>query len=301
MEMRIESRLYHYGLGLGVPFRALNSVANAFDVARHASENNARRRVARQVLAGSPWVGFIPKDRGFALTDPSMLPGAQEALDAARTIIETAPKEGYKIRKSNPFFELETPQFLRDYPALMKFALSDAVLQIVTDYFGLVPQMKELGIWVTPPQDHQFSSQLYHLDKPEGRLLKLFMNISRTDEDAGALTFLPADVSEKVRRKTNYEAVYYRGDGRLDDKAVFLHCSRDDQMVLTGDVGKGGFVDTSNCFHFGSRCKAGERRVLTLSYMLPHKARKRRTPLFDLVPKPVDELRQLVLSGAEFR
>lgn len=301
MEMEVESRLYHYGLGLGLPYRALNSVANAFDVTRHAAENARRRRVAREALADSPWVGYIPKDRGYAMADPTILPGAQEALDAARTIIQTSPKEGWKFRRTNPFLELETPEFLRDHPALMNFALSDAVLQIVTDYFGLVPQMKELGIWVTPPQDHQFSSQLYHLDKPEGRLVKLFMNISPTGEDAGALTFLPADVSDKVRRKTNYEAIYYRGDGRLKDEDVFTHCSRKDQIVLTGDVGKGGFVDTSNCFHFGSRCKAGERWVLTLSYMLPHKARKRRTPLFDLVPKPKDEFRQLVLSGAEFR
>lgn len=299
--MEIERRLYHYGLGIGLPYRVLNSVANAFDATRHAAENARRRRVARELLAESPWRGFIPKNRGYAMADPTILPGAREALDAARTIIETSPKDDWKFRRTNPFLELETPEFLRDYPALLNFALSDAVLQIVTDYFGLVPQMKELGIWVTPPQDHEFSSQLYHLDKPEGRLLKLFMNISRTAEDAGALTFLPADVSDRVRRKTKYEVIYYRGDGRLKDDDVFSHCSRQDQVVLTGDVGKGGFVDTSNCFHFGSRCKAGERWVLTLSYMLPYKARKRRTPLFDLVARPTDELRQLVLSGAEFQ
>ena len=299
--MEIERRLYHYGLGLGVPYRALNSIANAVDVARNAGEHGQRQRLAREMLAGSPWAGFISKDRGYGLADPSLLPGAQEAIDTARRIIEESPKNSWKKRKQNPFFQLETPEFLRDHPALINFALSDAVLHIVSDYLGIVPQMKEIGIWVTPKQESEFSSQLYHLDKPEGKLVKLFMNVNQTGEDGGALTFLPLNVSDQVRRKTNYESVYYRGTGRLDDKAVFSHCSRDDQMTLTGGVGKGSFVDTSNCLHFGSRCKSGERRMLTIAYMLPHKARDRRTPLFDLVPEPADDVRRLVLSGARFR
>jgi hypothetical protein len=40
--------------------------------------------------------------------------------------------------------------------------------------------------------------------------------------------------------------------------------------------------------------------MMMVKFMLPHKARKPRTPLFDLVPKPTDEIRQLVLCGAEF-
>ena len=61
--MEIERRLYHYGLGLGVPYRALNSIANAVDVARNAGEHGQRQRLAREMLAGSPWAGFISKDR----------------------------------------------------------------------------------------------------------------------------------------------------------------------------------------------------------------------------------------------
>jgi hypothetical protein len=111
---------------------------------------------------------------------------------------------------------------------------------------------------------------------------------------------LPADVSSTVRTQTGYEAIYFRGDGRLTDEAVFAHCAADDQVVLSGPAGSGGFADTSNCFHFGSRCRTGERQVLVVAFMLPHKARDRRTPQFDLIPEPADEVRRLVLSGARF-
>ena len=298
--MDIESRLYHYGLGVGLPYGPLNSIANAFDLARNAPDLSRRRKLARQMLVGSPWTGFVPKDKGYALVGPDTLPGTAAALEAARAIIEHRRNSGWKARKNNPFYQCERPEDFRDYPELIEFVLSDAMMQIVSDYYGMVPQMKEVGIWLTPPQDHQFSSQLYHLDKPESQLLKLFLNVGNNDDDSGPLTLLPADVSRRVRQKTRYEAIYFCGDGRLADDTIFSICSASEQVALGGSPGTGGFADTSNCFHFGSRCRSGERKMLTVAFMLPHKAREPRTPLFDLVERPTDEARRLVLSGAVF-
>ena len=299
--MDIERRLYQYGLGAGLPYGALNLIANAFDTARHASDLAHRRKIAREVLANSSWTGFIPKVSGYAVVGPDTMPGARAAIDAARAIIENRRKSGWKARRNNPFYQCERPEDFVNYPALTKFVLSDAVLQIVTDYFGMVPQMKEVGIWLTPPQTHQFSSQLFHLDKPECQLVKLFLNIDANNDNSGPLTLLPADVSQMVRQKTGYEELYFRGDGRLTDQTVFSICSTSDQIMLGGPTGTGGFANTSKCFHFGSRCTPGERKMLTIAFMLPHKARDPRTPLFDLIPEPNDEVRRLVLSGAEFR
>ena len=296
--MDIERRLYHYGLGAGVPYGALNSIANVFDEARHSADLVRRRRLSQEMVKQSRWAGFLPKDRGFVVVGPDTLPYTSEALEAARAVIEDRRKAGWKARLQNPFYQCERPEDFVDYPDLMKFALSDAMLQIVSDYYGLVPQLKEIGIWLTPPQSHQFSSQLYHLDKPESQIVKLFLNIDANEDDSGPLTLLPANVSRKVRQKTRYEAIYYRGDGRLTDEAVFSICSPTDSIQLGGASGTGGFADTSNCFHFGSRCKVGERKMLTVAFMLPHKARNPRTPLFDLVPQPNDEARRLVLCGA---
>ena len=268
--MDIERRLYHYGLGAGVPYAALNSIANVFDEALNAGELNRRRKLASGILRDSRWADFVPKDRGFALIGPDTLPYTQEAIEASRAIIEDRRKtKGWKARRNNPFYQCERPEDMIEYPELLQFALSDTMLQIVSGYYGLVPQIKEIGIWLTPPQDHQFSSQLYHLDKPESQLLKLFINIDPTEDDAGPLTLLPAHVSRKVRQKTRYEAIYFRGDGRLPDETVFSICSPSDQIMLGGPSGTGGFADTSNCFHFGSRCKAGERKMLTVAFMLP--------------------------------
>lgn len=299
--MNIESRLYHFGLGAGLPYPLLNSFANAFDVALNAADLGYRRKIAQQILDGSRWKGFIPSDIGVARIGADTLPRMKEAIAAANAVIEDRRKNGnWKKRRNNPFYQCECPDDILNYPEIIEFAISDAVLQIVSDYYGMVPQLKEIGIWLTLPQDHQFSSQLYHLDKPECRLVKLFVNLASHEADSGPLTLLPANVSNTVRRRTHYESIYFRGDGRLKDEEVFAYCSSENQVELDGSAGTGGFADTSNCFHFGSRCQTGERRMLTVNFMLPHKARERRTPFFDVLSEPSDEVRRLVLSGAKF-
>src|SRR5581483_3645674 len=298
--MTVETNLYYFGLGMGIPYRALNSVADAVATARSAGDVSRRRRAAREILIDPRWAGFIPKERGYARFDANTLPGTSEAVAAVRAIIEERRKTGWKQKRVNPVDHLELPEHFRDYPALMNFALSDAMLQIVSGYYGMVPQLKEIGIWVTRPQKEQTNSLLYHLDKPETQILGLFMNVEHNDLEKGPTTFIPADVSRRVRQATDYESIYFRGSGFLSGDTVFKYCKPEDQVVLEGAPGTGGFVDTSNCFHFGSRCQAGERIMMMVKFMLPHRARRSRTPLFDLVPEPTDEARRLALAGAVF-
>ena len=228
------------------------------------------------------------------------LPGTRASVDAALAVIEDRRKTGWKSRRNNPFYQCERPEDFSGNSALMDFALSDAMLHIVSDYYGMVPQLKEIGIWLTPAQEAQRSSQLFHLDKPEGQIVGLFMNLEPQGEDSGPLTLLPLNISDTVRRKTGYESIYFRGDGRLTDDSVFSYCTQADQVTFGGEAGSGGFADTSNCFHFGSRCLSGERKMLVVKFMLPYRARESRTPLFDLVREPSDAARRLILSGAVF-
>ena len=182
----ITERLFYYGLGTGIPYAALNSVAGAVDLARNARDVSRRRQVARSMLKDSPWAGFIPKDRGFATTViPRTLPGTAEVIDAALRVIEDRRTTGWKARTNNPFYQCERPEDFVNYPALMNFALSDAMLHIVSDYYGMVPQLKEIGIWLTPAQEGERSSQLYHLDKPEVQIVGLFMNLEPQGEESG--------------------------------------------------------------------------------------------------------------------
>jgi hypothetical protein len=150
----------------------------------------------------------------------------------------------------------------------METALSEPLVDAATGYFGSVPRLFYLDVWVTRPniEDDHYGSQLYHLDKMDDGMLSLFVNVSDVDRDCGPLTFIPANVSRRIREGTDYERIDILGDGRLTDEMVFAHCSRDEEVEIVGRPGTGGFVDTSRCLHAGSRCKNGERVIMVIRY-----------------------------------
>jgi hypothetical protein len=298
--MGIETRAYYYGLKAGIPFALTNAIAQAIDGWRYRSDIEKRREVFEQLNNATALGGFVSRTSGYARVDSGQLPGGAKAVSAANAIIDDRRRHGtWRSRKNNPYYQCERQKDFVDHPEVIDFALSETVLTIASGYYGMVPRLEEIGIWLTPPQksDH-FSSQLFHLDKPECSLLKLFINLDDTTPETGPLTFLPAHFSDAVRRKTNYERVYFHEDGRLADAAVFAHFSPTDCISLAGPAGSGGFVDTSRCFHYGSRARSGDRKMLTIAFTLPHRARKSRTPLFDLVPRRVSLAQRLALSGS---
>lgn len=296
----LEGQLYHYGLGAGVPYSTLNSLANAVAYARNVGDVSRRKSLSRELLANSKWTNFISKETCFARVKPDTLPGTPEVLDILRGIISERRKTGWHQSRVNPVDHLELPEHFRDHPKILDFALSDTMLQIVSGYYGMVPQLKEIGIWVTRPQKERTNSQLFHLDKPESQIVGLFLNIENNGVEQGPFTFLPADESRKIRKGINYESSYFRGDGYISDETVLKYTQPESQISTEGPPGTGIFVDTSHCFHFGSRCREGERILMMVKFMLPHRARKPRTPLFDLAQMPKDELRRLVLCGTKF-
>jgi hypothetical protein len=55
---------------------------------------------------------------------------------------------------------------------------------------------------------------------------------------------------------------------KMRDATVFHDNGEHDVLRLTGPVGTCGFVDTSRCLHYGSRCTSGYRLSLVLHYAM---------------------------------
>ncbi len=168
---------------------------------------------------------------------------------------------------------LQEQDFAR-YPEILKVALGGPVVEIITSYLGAIPRLDNIDLWVTEPNvdaGGPFGSQLYHLDKPEQHYVSLFVNVFEVTEKNGPLTFLPAQITDQVRRETSYEKIYYHGNGRLSDDELMRHIKPENFVRLTGPSGAGGIVDTSECFHCGSRCAAGRRVVFVMRFMPAHK------------------------------
>lgn len=268
-----EMRLVKKGIKRGYsPDLLFNSVRARRILASPASWLSRRFR-ARKAQQSSSLAGFVPDDTGYAMLDKGDLPGMDPAIKAAREIYEAAAVDHRKSAK--PFFSnILRPEHVEAHPALMEFATSNTLQEIVACYFRSWPALHTLGIFVSPPTNTQESSQNFHVDTMDKRLLKCFVNVIDVGPENGPFTFIPADKSKRIRAALGHRW----GSGSLTDEEILSQAAPDDIISLTGPAGTAALVDTARCLHFGSRCREGVRVVIMVNYArVPNLAKRKRT------------------------
>jgi len=274
----LNSYLYHYGLKFGLPFQLLRRVADTCDVMRQPGDYIRRRYLARELLNQSVWGCYVSRKSASRNFGPGEIPGLDHLAEIGREIYRRRTASGGPTNASaenNPFAQLLHENDFVDYPEILEIALSRPIMEIMCGYFGTIPRLDDIDLWVTEPNSKDggdFGSQLFHLDKPDRHYVSLFLNVHDICKENGPLTFLPANATDQVRRKTAYEKCYYLGNGRLSDDLLFQHTDPGKLVQLTGPAGAGGIVDTSECLHCGSRCLTGKRVVFVFRFTLAHKA-----------------------------
>src|SRR5262249_19221151 len=144
------------------------------------------------------------------------------------------------------------PATLTAEHALFRLALRPDLLEAVIGYMQTVPVLRSIQVFYSGVVDRKESgSQLYHCDADDVRQVKIFLLCSEVRRENGPLTILDALSSERVRRATGY--IY---DDHLSDEQVDRTLGPHQPMELVGQPGTMCFIDTSRCFHYGSRVGA---------------------------------------------
>ena len=173
---------------------------------------------------------------------------------------------------------VQDPATLTLDSAVMRFALREDVLNAVTRYLGVVPFLSTISVLFSDVvKGAPTSSQLHHCDGDDVTQVKIFIYCSDVDPRSGPLTLLPADDSQRVRRGVGYQ---YRQ--RLTDEQVAGVVGSGREVPILGPSGTSVFVDTSRCFHYGSRVAAdAPPRLVTMiqyqtpfSFMVPTRAQR---------------------------
>ena len=175
-------------------------------------------------------------------------------------LFEQGSKGGFIARG---FLPEEATQLGSPY---LDFALDERVVGPVAAYLGVVPVLTDVDIWYSAhhPKAPK-SSQLWHLDHADTTQVKVWVHLGEIDELSGPLTLVGAAESSQIADANDYDF----GDSyRLADDAV--HTDR--CVALAGPAGTVDFVDTSRCFHFGSRVSAEglPRRIAVFQYLTPY-------------------------------
>jgi hypothetical protein len=152
--------------------------------------------------------------------------------------------------------------------AVVRFALRDDVLSAISRYLGVVPCLSTISVFFSDTvEGTPKSSQLHHCDGDDVTQVKIFIYCTDVDAASGPLTVLGAEHSGRVRRATRY---HYRQ--RLTDDQVAAVLGHGRERPILGSSGTAAFVDTSRCFHFGSRVAPGAppRLVTMIQYQTPY-------------------------------
>jgi hypothetical protein len=175
-------------------------------------------------------------------------------------LLEQGTKGGFIARGFLP------EESLQPGSPYLDFALDERVVGPVAGYLGVVPVLTDVDVWYSAhhPKAPK-SSQLWHLDHADTTQIKVWVHVDEIDELSGPLTLVGAADSSEIADANDYD---YGDSYRLADDAV----SADRCVALAGPAGTVDFVDTSRCFHFGSRVSAEgrPRRIAVFQYLTPY-------------------------------
>jgi hypothetical protein len=264
-------------------------------------ERDAERyRLAEELAAAEHPIR--PED-GFALHAPGTFPRADEVVAAANELIDGIGHEGLVARSTKDSF-MAQGLLTRDELSLgspyMRFVLDEAVIAPIAAYLGVVPVLHLIDLWYSfHGLEAPKSSQRWHLDSGDTTQIKVWIHCSDVAAESGPLTVIDAATSEEFAERIGYD--FGKGH-RVPDEAVDdLGASA--VTPLEGPAGTVHFVDTSRCFHFGSRVSEGgtPRRVFVAQYLTPYAFRFRpdhlqRAPYRELAHEGSSELERLVLG-----
>lgn len=245
----------------------------------------------------------IASEDGYVVLPPGTFECAGEVVAAANDLIDGIGQDELMSGKTKDGFLakgfLPDSAFQLDSP-YMRFVLGEDVVAAVSNYLGLVPVLNGVDVWYSVHSgDAPKSSQRWHLDSADTTQVKVWIHLSDVGSDSGPLTVVDATTSERIAEDVGYD---FEDAHRVPDER-FNQLAGDAVTALEGPAGTVHFVDTSRCFHLGSRVEAGgiPRRIFMAQFLTPYAFRFKsdhvaRAPYKELADDASSELQQLVLG-----
>ncbi len=146
---------------------------------------------------------------------------------------------------------------------ILKVALDQKLLEIVSSYLGLWPCLHSVAAWLNYPTDAPAEiSQLWHRDPEDLRLIKAFIYLVDVDEECGPFTYIPgthpfgaeAGSSQRLEKKK-----------RIADDRMMKAFPRESWRVCTGGPNTMILADTLG-YHRGGKPTRGRRILITFTY-----------------------------------
>jgi len=142
--------------------------------------------------------------------------------------------------------------------------LNKVFLESVSLYFNTYPVIQSASLIKTNSTHIKkyYSSMNWHLDTHHNKMVKIIMLTSDINSQNGPLCFVNKNISKIIKKNLYFNAPIYF----TDDEMLNCYSNLQNEInIFTGKKGDIIMLDTSKCFHMGSR-NANERIQLFITY-----------------------------------
>jgi hypothetical protein len=163
---------------------------------------------------------------------------------------------------------------LEKYPSFLDFSTSSEVLAAVSHYLKCIPILSTglpAGIRFVESNaafDHEPNrpkdSQLYHIDYYSLPNVYVLVLLRDATPEHGPFIFLPRSVSRRAMKELGYWTK--RRGYRVSDEDIYSVVDRKDVIEFCYPRGTVLFIESSGCFHYGSRNSMKPRFQLMAGY-----------------------------------
>lgn len=147
-----------------------------------------------------------------------------------------------------------------------RFALNNRLLNIANAYFQMYAKLRYYNVWKTfASQGSARESQLWHFDREDNLILKLFLYLDDVDEGAGPFTYAPGTHRKGPFRSIKPEFFMEGNVRRTTDEQMDAVFPKENWKKGTGKKGTIIFADTRG-FHKGGEARTKDRLMYTCMY-----------------------------------
>ncbi len=238
----------------------------------------------------------IPEQDGFLIAQMQNM----DLLGKAITYCRTAWPKDYiqktvsKPSKNNTLLPVHIDVRDPRNQVIKDLVLSEEILAPIANYFGEIPILYGAYVWYCPnqPAENMVGSQLFHCDREDYKQMKVFIPIDEITANCGPTTCVSAQATQKLFAHRKKQGLTLSLKNRFSDEEVHTHASAKEHAII-GKAGTLGFVDTTNCLHYGSRPAGDGKYHMVLHYLTPFSSKLKS----QLTPEKLSgNLEEIVLS-----
>jgi hypothetical protein len=225
-------------------------------------------RVLRDLNRDGIAISSIEALLGTGFSYSELLASVKELQEARAAEIEAARANASDDTIGKKTFLLEylgrNPLFEPD-SVYARIAVNTPLLKIANAYLGMYTRLRYYNIWHTfATQSKPRESQLWHRDREDLYILKIFIYLKDVDLGAGPFTYARGTHGKGTIRK---EPEYFLEGKvrRTEDEQMAVVVPRDRWTVATGPAGTIVFADTHG-YHRGGLARTDDRVMYTCMY-----------------------------------